>query len=139
MKGWVKIMSFSEKLKQAMKEKNMSQADLSALTGIGKSSISQYLSGKNEPKSKAVEKIAEAMQINTAWFTGQEQSNLNSSKQIEKCISIEKAAELLGKSKQFIRHGLQDRIFPFGYAVKLSSRWTYHISPKQFYEYTGQQ
>lgn len=42
-------MSFSERLKQAMVERNMTQAELSALTGIGKSSISQYVSGKNEP------------------------------------------------------------------------------------------
>lgn len=48
MKGWLK-MSFSERLKQAMVERNMTQAELSALTGIGKSSISQYVSGKNEP------------------------------------------------------------------------------------------
>ena len=66
--GWK--MSYSQRLKQAMEERNMSQAELSALTGIGKSSISQYLSGKNEPKPKATEKIAEALEVSVAFLNG---------------------------------------------------------------------
>ena len=41
----------------------------------------------------------------------------------------------MGKSPQFVRVGLQRGVFPFGTAVKLSSRWSYHISPELFYEY----
>lgn len=43
----------------------------------------------------------------------------------------------MGASEQFIRRGLQQNIFPWGYAVKMSSRWTYWISPDKFSEYTG--
>lgn len=50
-------------------------------------------------------------------------------------ISVKEAAEIMGKSQQFIRIGLQEGILPIGTAVKLSSIWTYHISPKLFYEY----
>lgn len=46
-------------------------------------------------------------------------------------------ARLLGKSPQFIRVGLQQGILPFGYAVKMSNKWTYHISDKKVYEYVG--
>lgn len=42
-------MTFADKLKNLMKELDLTQSKLSDLTGIGKSSISQYLSGKNEP------------------------------------------------------------------------------------------
>jgi hypothetical protein len=52
-------------------------------------------------------------------------------------ITIKDAAEAMGKSQQFVRVGLQKGILPFGTAVKLSSIWTYYISPKKFYEYTG--
>lgn len=52
-------------------------------------------------------------------------------------MKIAEAAELLGKSKQFLRIGLQRGIFPFGYAVKMSSKYTYHISRKKLYEYIG--
>lgn len=55
----------------------------------------------------------------------------------EKNITIKAAAELLDKSQQFVRIGLQRGILPFGYAVKLSTKWTYHISPLKFYEYAG--
>jgi hypothetical protein len=40
-------------------------------------------------------------------------------------------------SEQFIRIGLQRGVFPWGYAVKMSSRWTYFISPEKFTEHTG--
>jgi hypothetical protein len=40
-------------------------------------------------------------------------------------------------SEQFVRIGLQRGIFPWGYAVKMSSRWTYFISPEKFTEHTG--
>lgn len=53
-------------------------------------------------------------------------------------ISVKEAAKIMGKSEQFVRVGLQKGILPFGVAVKLSSIWTYHISPKLFYEYIGQ-
>lgn len=53
-------------------------------------------------------------------------------------ISIKEAAEIMGKSQQFIRVGLQRGLLPFGTAIKMSSKWTYYISPKQFYEYVGE-
>lgn len=53
-------------------------------------------------------------------------------------LSVETTAKLMGVSKQFIRVGLQQKIFPFGYAVRISgNRFTYYISPKKFTEYTG--
>ncbi|WHH60405.1 hypothetical protein [Petroclostridium sp. X23] len=52
-------------------------------------------------------------------------------------IPIKEAAEIMGKSQQFVRLGLQRGELPFGKAIKMSSLWTYHISPKLFYEYLG--
>jgi hypothetical protein len=52
-------------------------------------------------------------------------------------LSVKEAAQILGASEQFIRIGLQRGILPFGNAVKLSTRWTYYISPSRFYEYAG--
>lgn len=53
-------------------------------------------------------------------------------------ISVKEAAEILGVSQQFIRIGMQRGLLPIGTAVKMSSRWTYHISPKLLEEYVGQ-
>lgn len=52
-------------------------------------------------------------------------------------LKVSECAKHLGKSEQFVRIGLQRGIFPFGYAVKMSSKWTYHISDKKLYEYIG--
>jgi hypothetical protein len=52
-------------------------------------------------------------------------------------LSVSEAATLLNASPQFIRIGLQQNIFPWGYAVKTSSQYTYFIIPKKFEEYTG--
>ena len=42
-------MTFGERLKKTMQEIGITQSQLVGMTGIGKSSISQYLSGKNVP------------------------------------------------------------------------------------------
>ncbi|PID22471.1 hypothetical protein CSV61_02165 [Sporosarcina sp. P3] len=54
-----------------------------------------------------------------------------------KNVKVSEAAKVIGKSEQFVRIGLQRNILPFGYAVKMSSKWTYHISPKLLEEYMG--
>lgn len=52
-----------------------------------------------------------------------------------KSISVAEAARILGKSPQFVRIGLQRELLPIGVAVQMSSKWTYHISPKLLREY----
>lgn len=58
-----------------------------------------------------------------------------------KRIQPQLAAELMGKTPQFVRVGLQRGRLPFGTAVKLKegrfSRYSYYISPAQFMSYTG--
>jgi hypothetical protein len=52
-------------------------------------------------------------------------------------LSVKEASSLMGVSEQFLRIGLQQDKFPFGYAVKNKGRWTYYISPIKFTETTG--
>lgn len=54
-------------------------------------------------------------------------------------ISISEAAKEMGKSQSFVRIGLQRGTLPFGTAEKLSSKYTYYISPKKFYDYIGKE
>lgn len=132
-------MSFSEQLKKAMLERNMTQAELSALTGIGKSSISQYLSGKNEPKELALNKLAEALDCSVAFLKGETNcSDSTPDPKGLKNVPVDQAAKMLGKSRQFVRVALQRGVAPFGFAVKLSGdKFSYHISPKKLAEYIG--
>ena len=54
-------------------------------------------------------------------------------------LKVIECAKLLNKSPQFVRIGLQRGILPFGYAIKMSSVWTYHISEAKVYEYLGKE
>ena len=52
-------------------------------------------------------------------------------------MSVKECAQLMGKSMEFVRAGLRHGTLPFGSAVKMSSRWTYHICEARVYEYMG--
>lgn len=132
MKGGVCIVSFAKRLKQAMDEANMNQVELAAAIGKGKSSVSQYLSGKNIPKEDVQEKIAEVLGCTVDFLN----SEVPDDGDIHlKNVPIAEAAKLLGKSPQFVRVALQNGAVPFGFAVKNKSKFSYHISPKKLAEY----
>ena len=44
-------------------------------------------------------------------------------------ITPDQAAAVMGCSAQFIRIGLQRGLLDIGNAVKMSTKWTYNISP----------
>lgn len=53
-------------------------------------------------------------------------------------LTVKETAELLQKSQQFVRIGLQRGILPFGYALQINgNKYTYHISKNKVYEYLG--
>lgn len=130
-------MSFSTRLRKAMADKSISQAELSILTEIGKSSISQYMSGKNEPRETALSKIADAINCSIAFLKGEIEYDTPLIPTGLRNLSVKQAAELLDKSPQFVRVSLQQGVAPYGFAVKTSSKWTYHISAKKLQEYIG--
>ena len=59
-----------ERLREALQNKNMRQADLVAQTGIDKSQISSYLSGKYKPKQENLTLLAEALGVSEYWLLG---------------------------------------------------------------------
>ena len=56
-------MSFAENLKNKLHALGITQTELSKRTGINKAIISEYISGKYEPKQKNLFKIATALNI----------------------------------------------------------------------------
>ncbi len=128
-------MSFASKFRQLISELDLSQAQVAAMTGIGASSISQYLSGRNEPYKERQKEIARALGVQEDYFREllpeaivQESSVIN--------VPVSLAAKLMRKSKPWVEQGLQDGRFPWGYAVK-RKKWSYWISSVKFTEYTG--
>ncbi len=63
-------MKFSTRLREVLKEKGINQTELSKMTGISKSVISEWLSDKYEPKQDKVYIVAEKLSVSPSWLFG---------------------------------------------------------------------
>ena len=61
---------FSERLKTALDKRKVKPAELSERTGISKSSISEWISGKYEAKADKIVLIAKALDVNESYLIG---------------------------------------------------------------------
>lgn len=136
-------MIFSEKLKKAMQELHLNQRQVCGMTGKSKGSISQYLSGKQVPPEKTQSDIAVSLGLAADYFASGEGKATAISKEtladgkIRRMLP-EEAAACLGIGKDAVRKGLQQGVFPWGYAVKTSEcRWVYFINADRFAEIEG--
>ena len=64
------ISDFAERLRIALDFRNIKATELSELTGINKSTISQYLSKEYEPKRDRLELFAKTLNVSEAWLIG---------------------------------------------------------------------
>ena len=72
---------FAERLKEAMEHLSLKQVDVIRMSEpvgekygikIGKSHISQYLSGKTEPRTDIIKVLAETLEVNQLWLQGED-------------------------------------------------------------------
>lgn len=132
-------MNFNEKLKQAMQQLGINQAQLVGMTGIGKSSISQYLSGKNVPSEERQKNIAVSLGLDPDYFKqGVVVAVTKADSNGVPKLDVQIAAKLLGMNHNTVRKGLQQGAFPWGYAIHTSeNRWSYFINATRFEEIEG--
>ncbi|MCY7009217.1 helix-turn-helix domain-containing protein [Fusobacterium simiae] len=64
------VSDFAERLRMALDFRNMKATELSELTNINKSTISQYLAKVYEPKRDRIELFAKILNVNEVWLTG---------------------------------------------------------------------
>lgn len=60
----------ARRIRRALEIRNMKQIELSEITGIPKSAISQYCSGAFKPKQNRLFLIAKALDVDEAWLMG---------------------------------------------------------------------
>lgn len=70
MDDWDRLGKASERLRIALRRANMKQVDLCQITGIEKTAISSYASGRYGAKQDRINKMAEALNVNPAWLMG---------------------------------------------------------------------
>ena len=68
--SWEKVSTTKERLQEAMRICGKKQIDLERETGINRSTISRYLSGKYEPKADAIHKLAISLNCSETWLWG---------------------------------------------------------------------
>ncbi len=136
-------MTFSEKLKQAMQELRLNQRQVCGLTGKSKGSVSQYLSGKQIPSEDVQRDIAVSLGLESDYFSKSDETAIvlpvkEVRNGVIKKLDVEVAAKLLQMNHNTVRKGLQQGIFPWGYAIHTSeNRWVYFINAKRFAEIEG--
>lgn len=62
--------SFSNRLSQILKIRDIKPADLAKLTGLSRGTISSYLSGRWEAKQNNLYMIATALHVSPSWLIG---------------------------------------------------------------------
>lgn len=65
-----KVSCFTERIKELLKFYHLSQSDFCKRTGLNKSVVSLYISGKREPMQLNIMTIAETFDIDPAWLMG---------------------------------------------------------------------
>ena len=67
----MKYAENAKRIKLEMNEAGMTQKEMSTKTGIGKSSLSQYMNGGHWPDdNRKVGQIAKILKVNPAWLMG---------------------------------------------------------------------
>ncbi len=60
----------AERIKEAMNDMHITQQELADKSNIGKSSISHYVNGSNEPGNKSAYLMAQVLKVDPAWLMG---------------------------------------------------------------------
>lgn len=62
--------NFKDRFNEILNDKNTSMADVAKITGISRSSLSEYAKGKFVPKQDKVYLISKALDVSPAWLMG---------------------------------------------------------------------
>lgn len=133
-------MTFGEKLKKAMQQLGINQAQVVGMTGKSKGSISQYLSGRQIPPTDAQRNIAISLGLDPDYFSTEEPTvkMLKRTGDVIQEIRTTSVGKLMRMNHETVEKGLIQGVFPWGYAIKTSeNRYRYFINARRFAEIEG--
>lgn len=135
-------MRFHEKLRKAMQELNINQVQVAGSIGKSTASVSNYVKGTQTPSWEEQRNIALSLGLKPDYFEEDDEPILKlvhrgKAEAIDRLLPVE-AAKFLSMDAKTVRIGLQQGVFPWGYAIKTSeNHWTYFINAKRFAEIEG--
>lgn len=132
--------NFSKRLKQALTQAGMKQAELAEKIGAPRSAISQYCSGQNIPNAGRMADIAAATGVTLDFLQSGSLSPIAPAPSgWPDRITVSMAARCLRKSDQAVRINMQNGRLPIGRALQgTGSRWNYVIVPEKLREEVGE-
>ncbi len=68
------MKSFSDRLRQVQRERNMTQAEFAEFLGIAPGTVSSYLNDKKNPQIDTVAEMAEKLGVTVGWLCGDEEA-----------------------------------------------------------------
>nr|DAN59955.1 MAG TPA: bifunctional HTH-domain containing protein/aminotransferase [Caudoviricetes sp.] len=91
----------SDRIKEALNLRDMKPIELVEQSGVKKSALSQYMSGKITPRQKALNSMAKVLDVSPAWLMGfdvpmEREDILKDTKFQEKIINKDSKVELKG-------------------------------------------
>ncbi|HCT91665.1 MAG TPA: XRE family transcriptional regulator [Lachnospiraceae bacterium] len=130
-------MTFAEKLKKAMHDLGLNQAQVVGMTGCSKGSVCQYLSGRNTPPEDKQRAMAVSLGLDPGYFI---QTDPLAEMARRGCyipeLQVKDAAKLMRRACTTIEDGLKQGVYPWGYAVLLrSGKYRYFINARRFAEH----
>jgi len=82
------MSTFAENLRAAMEEKQITQSELCKRTGISKSFVSQYLSGKFKPRDDKLTLLAQALDTTKGRLMGYESARVTKNYETDNLIKV---------------------------------------------------
>ena len=90
--------AFADRLREGLAIRDITQADLCRVTGIGKSALSQYTNGKIIPRKERIAAIAHVLDVSEAWLMGYHVSKeRNTAATPEEQARLQEAVKVFGK------------------------------------------
>lgn len=130
-------MKFCEKLKLAMQQLNLNQAQVVSLTGCSKGSISMYLNDKNTPSAQKQKGIAVALGLASDYFEAEQPEPKATVTPSDKTgihrITLKELTQILGVDKDTASKIAVNRDLPGLYGCKGSGdKFIYIINEAVF-------
>lgn len=134
------MLTYAQRLKQVMDKQDMTQAQLAEAAGVGRSAISQYLSGKYIPSAQRSQELADALGVPVEYLLDLD-ADIDLGDRSDKDtlnVPIAEAAKIMGVTQQFLRDSLINGNAPFGFGTSMQGGGRrFFISAPLFYRYLG--
>lgn len=124
-------MKFKNHLKKILE--GLDRKTFCSMTRVPASSLSIWLNSDVEPSELRKQQIAEALGLDSDFF-GVFSKEFQPERE---SFTPKEASEMMGCGVEFVHCGLQQGVFPWGYAVNRDGKWSYWINRKKFLDVEG--